>query len=132
MVSRLLNPLSQSVKPISEEPERRREQVELTSALRNFAKHFGAAEVYQHARAIYLESPAREQPMPLRAPEADDAGPETGRGIVALRGRQEGARGLNASRRRNVGPRTTRESLPLVRSFCLAVSERCEKVTSYA
>lgn len=57
--------------------------MELTSALRNFAKHFGAAEVYQHARAIYLESPARE-------------------------------------------------SLPLVRSFCLAVSERCKKVTSYA
>ena len=57
--------------------------MELASALRNFAKHFGAAEVYQHARAIYLESPARE-------------------------------------------------SLPLVRSFCLAVSERCKKVTSYA
>ena len=35
-----------------------RERQELISALRNFAEHFGAAEVYQEARTIYLESPA--------------------------------------------------------------------------
>jgi len=34
-----------------------RERQELISALRNFAEHFGATEVYQQARAIYLESP---------------------------------------------------------------------------
>lgn len=47
---------------MSEEQERLREREELIHALRNFAEHFGAAEVYQQARAIYLESPAgREQ-----------------------------------------------------------------------
>ena len=43
---------------MSDEQERQRERQELISALRNFAEHFGAAEVYQQARAIYLESPA--------------------------------------------------------------------------
>ena len=43
---------------MSDEQERLRERAELNSALRNFAEHFGAAEVYQQARAIYLESPA--------------------------------------------------------------------------
>ncbi len=43
---------------MSDEQERLREREELISALRNFAEHFGAAEVYQQARAIYLESPA--------------------------------------------------------------------------
>ena len=43
---------------MSEEQERLRERQELNSALRNFAEHFGAAEVYRQARAIYLESPA--------------------------------------------------------------------------
>ena len=40
------------------EQERRRQRQELNSALRNFAEHFGAAEVYQQARAIYWETPA--------------------------------------------------------------------------
>lgn len=42
----------------SDEQERLRERAELISALRNFAEHFGAAEVYEQAKAIYLESPA--------------------------------------------------------------------------
>ena len=41
-----------------EEQERLRQRRELVSALRNFAEHFGAAEVYRQARAIYLETPA--------------------------------------------------------------------------
>ena len=41
-----------------EEQERLRQRRELISALRNFAEHFGAAEVYQQARAIYWETPA--------------------------------------------------------------------------
>ena len=41
-----------------EEQERLRQRQELISALRNFAEHFGAAEVYQQARAIYWETPA--------------------------------------------------------------------------
>ncbi len=45
-------------KLMSDEQERMRERQELISALRNFAEHFGAAEVYQQARAIYLETPA--------------------------------------------------------------------------
>ena len=44
--------------PTSDAQERMRERQELISALRNFAEHFGAAEVYQEARAIYLASPA--------------------------------------------------------------------------
>ena len=36
--------------------EEMRERQELIHALRNFAEHFGAAEVYQQAKAIYLET----------------------------------------------------------------------------
>jgi hypothetical protein len=43
---------------MSEEQERLREREELIHALRNFAEHFGAAEVYEQAKVIYLESPA--------------------------------------------------------------------------
>ena len=43
---------------MSEEQERLREREELIWALRNFAEHFGAAEVYEQAKAIYLGSPA--------------------------------------------------------------------------
>lgn len=42
----------------NEEQARQRERQELNHALRNFAEHFGAAEVYQQARAIFLETPA--------------------------------------------------------------------------
>ena len=40
---------------MSEEQERLREREELIHALRNFAEHFGAEEVYEQAKAIYLE-----------------------------------------------------------------------------
>ena len=49
---------SMNDEPTSDAQERMRERQELISALRNFAEHFGAAEVYQEARAIYLASPA--------------------------------------------------------------------------
>ena len=45
-----------SSKDFHEGTERQRELAELQSALRNFAKHFGPNEVYQQARAIYLET----------------------------------------------------------------------------
>ena len=38
------------------EAERARQVMELVSALRNFAQHFGAEEIYQQARAIYAET----------------------------------------------------------------------------
>ena len=38
-----------------ENQEARREREELNHALRNFADHFGAEEVFEQARAIYLE-----------------------------------------------------------------------------
>lgn len=36
--------------------ERQRERQELNHALRNFAEHFGAEEVFEQAKAIYLET----------------------------------------------------------------------------
>ncbi len=45
-----------SPQDFQEETERLRELGELQSALRNFAKHFGPEELYQQARAIYLET----------------------------------------------------------------------------
>ena len=45
-----------SPKDFQEETERLRELGELISALRNFAKHFGPDELYQQARAIYMET----------------------------------------------------------------------------
>lgn len=39
-----------------EEAERLRELGELISALRNFAQHFGPDELYQQAKAIYMET----------------------------------------------------------------------------
>ena len=50
--------------------ERQRERQELISALRNFAEHFGAAEVYQQARAIYRETPAGKAEMEQAAAAA--------------------------------------------------------------
>ena len=38
------------------EADRARQVAELVSALRNFAEHFGAEEVYQQARVIYAET----------------------------------------------------------------------------
>ena len=46
-----------SPKDIQEEEERARQVAELVSALRNFAEHFGAEEVYQQAKVIYAETP---------------------------------------------------------------------------
>ena len=45
-----------SPKDFQEETERLRELEELVSALRNFAKHFGPGELYQQAKAIYMET----------------------------------------------------------------------------
>ena len=45
-----------SRKDFQEETERLRQLEELQSALRNFAKHFGPGELYQQAKAIYLET----------------------------------------------------------------------------
>lgn len=45
-----------SPKDFEEETERLRELGELQSALRNFAQHFGADELYQQAKAIYMET----------------------------------------------------------------------------
>ncbi len=45
-----------SPKDLQEEAERARQVKELMSALRNFAEHFGAEEVYQQARVIYAET----------------------------------------------------------------------------
>lgn len=39
-----------------EKQEELRERQELNHALRNFAEHFGAEEVFEQAKAIYLES----------------------------------------------------------------------------
>ena len=82
--------------------ERQRQRQELISALRNFAQHFGAAEVYEQARAIYLESPAgraeREQeaaasfdsalregsPGALQRPKRATSGRSAGRGSSPL------------------------------------------------
>ena len=55
---------------MSDEQERQRERQELISALRNFAEHFGAAEVYQQARAIYRETPAGKAEMEQAAATA--------------------------------------------------------------
>ena len=59
--------------PMSDEQERQRERQELISALRNFAEHFGAAEVYQQARAIYRETPAGKAEMEQAAAASFDA-----------------------------------------------------------
>ena len=45
-----------SPKDLQGEAERARQVAELVSALRNFAEHFGAAEVYQQAKVIYAET----------------------------------------------------------------------------
>ena len=45
-----------SPKDLQEEDTRLRELGELISALRNFAKHFGPDQLYQQARAIYMET----------------------------------------------------------------------------
>lgn len=58
---------------MSEEQERLREREELIHALRNFAEHFGAAEVYQQAREIYLETPAGRAEREQEAASSFDA-----------------------------------------------------------
>ncbi len=81
---------------MSDEQERLRERAELISALRNFAEHFGAAEVYEQARAIYLESPAgraereREAAVSFDAILRDSGQPPSERPKRATPGRRPG------------------------------------------
>lgn len=59
-----------SAEKFREEQERLRERQELIHALRNFAEHFGAEEVYEQAKAIYLEMPGGQAETAEKAASA--------------------------------------------------------------
>ena len=79
-----------------QEQERLRERQELIHALRNFAEHFGAEEVYEQAKAIYLEN-ADE-----RAESAEKAAADSWESIVREANPSASERQKRAASGRNV------------------------------
>lgn len=98
-----------SPKDFQEEEERARQVAELVSALRNFAVHFGAEEVYQQAKVIYAETPEGKAGIEREAAQIvqhsgglrgdDPFAPERPRKTASARPQRNESRSLAEARR---------------------------------
>ncbi len=90
-----------------EKQEALREREELIHALRNFAEHFGAEEVFEQAKAIYLESTGGQTETNRESAEAwssivRDAAPSTSEAqsrVISGRKPRSGSPSLEAAKR---------------------------------